>query len=245
VNPLTQATEAVSETYLSLLAWAWTWWWDTGGLRLSSVRTFVTAMSPVSAWFTTAVLAGGLVLAAAVTMVRRRGADVANLLVGLGRAALAWSATWLLLASAWSLGDASARWIIGGRARVLELRAVVADATTATDPAVCLALCVVGIACCLTFVAVVIGRFGIAVLLALALPVLAAASVLPGARSLRPALSWAVAVAAFPPVCAAIYRVAHGLATGTDEPVVVLLVAGLSFLAAAAALPGMTRVVAR
>ena len=48
-------------------------------------------------------------------MVRRNGADLAALVIGLTRSALVVSAGWLLLASSWSMSDGRSRWLLGGR----------------------------------------------------------------------------------------------------------------------------------
>ena len=90
--------------------------------------------------------------------------------------------------------------------------------------AAALSLSIVGLACCLTFVGVLVARVVLAVLIAAGMPVLAAGSVL-GGGPLRIAGTWAVAVVAFDPLAALVYRVGHAVTMRADEPVVVLMVA--------------------
>lgn len=235
-------SDAYAQTYSRLVAWALTWWLDGKGVALPDLRAVVVSMHPVSRWLTAATLAVSVVIAGSVLMLRRSGGDLADVLQGLARTVLTLSAGWLLIASSWSLGDAMARWIVGPRSAVPELREQVAEAVTRADPTVGLTLSIVGIGCCLTFVAMVLVRFVIAVVLAVCLPVLAATSVLRGRGGWQLAVAWLVAVLAFKPLTAVIYRVGHGLLVTADDPVLVLLISALMFLLAAAVLPAGARV---
>jgi len=232
-----QVSQSFVDTYASLLAWALNWWSGEGSPGVSDLRAQVAGMRPVSRWVTAALLAVGLVVCAASLMIRRRGSDLADVLVGLARTALAVSAGWLVLASAWSLGDAVAAWILGRDSGLRELRSHLAEAATRADPGLALLLSIVGIACCLGFVAAVLARFVIAAMLVVGLPVLAAGSVTPGGPGLRTGIAWVVAVVAFQPLSAAVYRVGHGLALHAQAPVLVLLIPGLTLFLAASTLP--------
>jgi uncharacterized membrane protein YhaH (DUF805 family) len=72
----------------------------------------------------------------------------------------------------------------------------------------------------------------------------AAASLRSRAPALRSLVAWLVAVLAFKPLAALVYRVSHDLVTSTREPVLVLVVVCLTFTAAAGLLPAVARVAA-
>lgn len=234
--------ESFGQAFTSLVGWALAWWVGGDDPDLAALRANVAAVRPVTSWVAAVVLGLSVVVAAAVLMTRRNGADLAALLIGLARTALVISAGWLLLASAWSLSDALARWLIGSRTDTEAYSQAVSRAMSEIDPALGLTLAIVGIAACLGFVAAVLARFIIAVLLALGLPALAALSVLRSTGGMRTGLSWVVAIIAFKPLNAVVYRVGHGLLTNTDDPVLVLLIASLSFVFAASLLPGVAKV---
>lgn len=236
-----QAAQDFAQTYASLLAWVLSWWSERGAPGVSEVGALVTAVRPASKWTAAAVLALSMVGVGILLIVRRRGADLATAVMGLGRALLVVSAGWLVLASAWSLGDRIGRWVIGGGAGVQAYTEHVSRAAAQADPLVGLMLSIVGVACCLAFAAVLVARVFLAVLLAAGMPVLAAGSLL-SARALRIAGGWAVAVVAFDPLCAVVYRVGHALVTRAEEPVVVLLVAAVTSFTAAGVLPVAARV---
>jgi hypothetical protein len=232
-----------AQTFTSLVEWALSWWVGGDDPGLGALRGAVMAIRPVTSWAVAAALAVSVVIAGGMLLIRRNGQDLAGLLLGLGRSVLVFSAGWLILASCWTLSDAVARWLIGGRPDAAAYVESVMNATSAVDPALGLTMSIVGIGCCLSFVAAVLSRFVIAVLLAVVLPVLAAMSVV-RADAFGRGLAWLVAVMAFKPLVAVVYRVCHGLLTTTDDPVVVLLVATLSFLLAALLLPATAHVVA-
>ncbi|MFN8183122.1 MAG: hypothetical protein U0R23_01720 [Candidatus Nanopelagicales bacterium] len=234
--------QSFAHTYTSLLAWALAWWADGGGWGLPEVRSQVAALGPVTRWATAASLALSLVAVGLVVIVRRRGDDVAGALVGAGRALLAVSAGWLVLASGWSLGGHVAGWIVGRSAGVGDYRRQVEEALSTADPVVALTLSIVGIACCLGFISVVLVRLVVAILIAAGMPVIAAGSVL-GARALRTVTAWGVAVVAFEPLSAVVYRVGHALVLRAQEPVLVLLVAAVTSFLAASMLPLTARIV--
>ena len=154
------------------------------GGGVPEVRAQVGDLRPVTRWATAALLALGLVAVGLVMVVRRRGEDVAAAVVGAGRALLAVSAGWLILASGWSLGNHVAGWILGRSTGVGEYRREVEEAVSAADPVVALTLSIVGIACCLGFVSAVLVRLVVAVLIVVGMPVIAAGSLF-GARALR------------------------------------------------------------
>jgi hypothetical protein len=239
---LSGPAESFGQAFSSLVAWALAWWVGGDDPNLSAVRANVAAIRPVTAWTTAVALGLAIVAAAAVLMVRRTGADLAVLLLGLARTALVLSTGWLLLASAWAVSDGLARWVVGGSADTRAYTAAVSEAMSEVDPALGLTLAIVGIAACLGFVAAVLARFVLAILLAAGLPVLIAMTVLRSTGSVRVGLSWVVAVVAFKPLNALVYRIGHGLLTSTDDPVLVLLIASMSFVFAASLLPAVARV---
>ncbi len=232
-----------AQTFISLVEWALSWWVGGDDPGLGALRDNVGAIRPVASWTGAAVLAVAVVIAAGLLMIRRDGRDLAQLLVGLGRSLLVFSAGWLILATSWTMSDAVARWLVGGRPDAAAYSEAVTHAVTAVDPALGLTMSIVGIACCLGFVAAMLSRFVIAVLLAVALPVLAAMSVV-RADAFGKGLAWLVAVMVFKPLIAVVYRVGHGLLTATDDPVLALLVSTLSFLFAAFLLPASAHAVA-
>ena len=236
-----QAAQDFAQTYAGLLAWSLTWWSDRGAPGVAEVGDVVAVLRPVMKWTASVLLALALVGVGMLLAVRRRGADLAGAVMGLGRALLVVSAGWLVLASAWSLGDRLGGWIIGRSAGVQTYTEHVARAAAQADPLVALMLSIVGVACCLAFAAVLVVRVILAVVVAAAMPVLAAGSLL-SARALRIVGAWAIAVVAFDPLCAVVYRVGHALVVRAEEPVVVLLVASVTSFTAAGMLPIAARV---
>lgn len=242
LGSLSGPAESFGQAFTSLIGWALGWWVGGEDPDLAVLRANIAAVRPVTSWVAAVVLGLSVVVAAAALMIRRNGADLAVLLIGLARTALVISAGWLLLASAWSLSDGLARWLIGSRTDTDAYAQAVTRAMNEIDPALGLTLAIVGIAACLGFVAAVLARFVIAVLLAVGLPALAALSVLRSSNSMRAGLSWVVAIIAFKPLNAVVYRVGHGLLTNTDDPVLVLLIASLSFVFAASLLPAVAKI---
>lgn len=238
-GPLAGMAQSFGEAFASLVGWALAWWVGGDDPDLDMLRANVTAIRPVSSWVAAVVLGVSVVVAAGVVMVRRSGADLAALVVGLARSALVISAGWLLLASSWSMSDGVSRWLLGSRPDIDAYEGAVSTAMSRVDPAIGLTLSIVGIASCLGFVAAVLARFVIAVLLSVGLPAMAALTVVRGAATMRLGLSWVVAVMAFKPLNAIVYRVGHGLVSSTEDPVLVLLAVSLTFLLAAALLPGI------
>jgi hypothetical protein len=240
-GPLAGMAQSFGEAFTSLVGWALAWWVGGDDPDLAMLRANVTAIRPVSSWLAAVVLGVSVVVAAGVVMVRRSGADLAALVIGLARSALVISAGWLLLASSWSMSDGVSRWLLGSRPDIDAYEGAVSAAMSRLDPAIGLTLSIVGIASCLGFVAAVLARFVIAVLLSVGLPAMAALTVVRGAATMRLGLSWVVAVMAFKPLNAIVYRVGHGLVSSTEDPVMVLLAVSLTFLLAAALLPGVAR----
>lgn len=238
---LSGLADSFGQAFTSLLGWALAWWVGGEDPGLATLRENAEAIRPVTAWVTAAVLACSLVASAVVVMVRRRGSDLAALTLGLARSALVASGGWLVLASSWSLSDGLARWLVGGRPQTATFTSSVSAALTELDPPLALTLSIVGIASCLGFVAMVLARFVIAVVLSVGLPAMAALSVLRSVGSVRLAVAWITAVIVFKPVNAIVYRVGHSLLSNARDPVLVLLIAALSFLLAAALLPAMAR----
>jgi len=237
-----QVAQSFAHTYASLLAWALTWWADGGGWGLPEVKAQVGELRPVTRWATAALLALALVAAGLVMVVRRRGEDLAVAVIGAGRALLAVSAGWLILASGWSLGNHLAGWVLGRSAGVDDYRREVEEAVAAADPVLALTLSIVGIACCLAFISAVLARLVMVILIAAGMPVIAAGSLF-GARALRTVAAWGVAVIAFEPLSAVVYRVGHALVLNAKEPVLVLLVAAVTSFLAASTLPLTARIV--
>lgn len=235
------AAQDFAQTYVSLLTWSWSWWSGDSDPGIAQVGQLADALAPVSRWAAAAVLALGLVVVGLALVIRRRGGDLAALVLGLSRALLVVAGGWLVLLSAWSLGDRVGRWIVGRRDGVGEYRDHVAGAITQADPLVAMMLSIVGVACCLAFACVLLARVVIGVVLAVGVPVLAAASIL-GGRALRVAVAWALAVVVFDPLSAIVYRVGHALVIRADQPVVVLLVASVTSFMAAGMLPMAARV---
>jgi hypothetical protein len=231
----------VGDSFVRLLEWALTWWLAGDDPGLAALRRNVAAVAPVTRWITAVALAVGLLLAAVVVAARRRGGDLAEAVVGLGRFLLLLSAGWLLLAAGWSMSDGLARWIVGGRAGASEYVGSVRAALAAAEPTMARTMAVVGTAAVLGFVAMVMARVVLTVLIAVALPVLAAVGLRRPAPGMRVALAWVVAIIAFRPIAALVYRVSHDLVTASREPVVVLIVVCLTFLLSAALLPGVAR----
>lgn len=224
------------------MGWSLHWWLGEDRPGLPALRGQMADMKPVSIWVGAAILAVSLVASGVLVMLRRRGEDLAAMLLGLGRVALTVSGGWLLLSSTWALGEALSAWILGQRGGVAEYRAEVAQAMSQADPAVAMMLAIVGIASCLGFVAVVLVRFVVAGMLAIGMPVLAAAGGRMGLHVRRVAWGWAVAVVAFQPVSAVLYRIGHALALQVREPVLVLLISALTFFLAAGSLPMLARI---
>ena len=236
-----QAAQDFAQTYVALFAWSWSWWAGGDEPGVSVIGQVLSAVRPITRWATAAALALGIVGAGVTLVVRRRGTDLAALVLGVSRTVLAVSAAWLLLASAWALGDRMGGWIVGRGNGVTEFRDHVARAAAQADPIVAMSLSIVGLACCLTFIGVLVARVVLAVLIAAGMPVLAAGSVL-GGGPLRIAGTWAVAVVAFDPLAALVYRVGHAVTMRADEPVVVLMVASVTSFMAAGMLPLAARV---
>lgn len=229
-------------SFITVLDWTLGWWLGEKDPGLESVQRNVAALGAVSRWVAFATLALALVAVAATLSVRRRGADLADAVIGLGRFLLVLSGGWLILAAAWTASDAVGAWIVGARGDRAAYVDAVSEALAAADPALARTLAVVGTAAVLGFVAMVVARLMLAVLTAVALPVVAALSL----RGRAPALRWAaaclIAILAFRPLVAVVYRISHGLVTGDRDPVLVLLVVCLTFLLSAALLPAVVRI---
>jgi hypothetical protein len=236
-----QAAQDFAQTYVSLLTWSWSWWSGGNDPGVGQVGQVVAAVRPVTRWATAALLALTVVAGGFALIVRRRGSDLAAIVLGVSRVLLVVSSGWLVLASSWALGDRIGRWIVGGGNEVGELRDHVARASTEAEPVVALTLSIVGVACCLAFTCVLLARVVLGVVLVAGMPVLAAGSILSG-RALRGAGAWAVAVVAFDPLSALVYRIGHALVMQAEQPVVVLLVACVTSFMAAGMLPLVARV---
>lgn len=237
------AEQPVGAPFITLLRWTLEWWLAGQDPGLALLRRNVVALTPVSRWLAAVALALALVVLAGVLMMRRQGADLADAVVGLGRFLLVLSAGWLVLAAAWGMSDALAGWIVGPRAGTQEYVARVEQALSAADPTLARTLALVGTASVLAFVAMVVARVVLATVIAAGLPVIAALSLRRRAPGVRPVGGWLVAVVAFRPLAAVVYRVSHDLVTGPGEPVLVLVVVCLTFLLSGALLPGVARIV--
>lgn len=242
--PVDGSAQPLAEAFVSLLDWALRWWIGGRDPGLGLLRDNVAELRPVTTWLAGVALALSVVAGAVLLMLRRRGADLAELMMGLGRFALVMFGGWLVLASTWSMSDAIAGWLLGPRPDPQAYREAVTRAVAEADPIMSQVLSIAGIAAVLGFIAMVLARFVIALLLVTGLPVLAAMSVLRSAGNLRLGLAWLAAVLCFRPLASVVYRVSHDLLTYSEEPVLVLVVACLTFLLAASLLPGVARIAA-
>ena len=91
-GPLTGVAQSFGEAFTSLVGWALAWWVGGDDPDLAMLRANVMAIRPVTSWLAAVVLGVSVVLAAVVVMVRRNGADLAALVIGLTRSALVVSA---------------------------------------------------------------------------------------------------------------------------------------------------------
>lgn len=235
------AQNSLAESFVTLLDWALHWWITGEDPGLGLVRSLAVQLSPVTRWASAVALALTVVTFAVILMVRRRGSDLADMLLSLGRLLLVLSAGWLVFAAGWALSDALADWILGGRPGVGEYVGAVTEALANAEPALAMTLSVFGMSAVLSFIAVVLARLVLAVLLVSGIPVLAAAAVSRRAVGLRMAGAWLLAVLAFRPLACVVYRVGHRLVTDSGQPVIVLLSVALTFLLSAAMLPGVAR----
>ncbi|MEI2643366.1 MAG: hypothetical protein V9G10_13870 [Candidatus Nanopelagicales bacterium] len=229
-------------SFITVLDWALGWWLGGKEPGLGYIRQNVEAVEVVTRWVAFAALALAVVAVAVTLSVRRRGADLADAVIGLGRFLLVLSGGWLALAAAWTASDALGAWIIGGHADRSAYVDAVSEALAQADPALARTLAVVGTAAVLGFIAVVVARLMLTVLVAVGLPVVAALSLRRRVASLRWGGACLVAVMAFRPLAAVVYRMSHGLVLGSKDPVLVLLVVCLTFLLSAALLPAMVRI---
>ncbi len=235
------ATNALGESFLTLLDWALRWWVAGSGPGLGFIAAQAATLAPVIRWIAAATLALAVVVGASAIIVTKRGGQLAALVVGLGRFLLVLSAGWLVFAGGWTLSDEVAEWILGSKRGTVEYVTSVTDALADAEPALAMTLSVVGAAACLAFIAVVLVRVVVGVLLMVGVPVIAAVSVAGDSSRMRIALAWSVAVLAFRPAAAIVYRISHDLVTGAREPVVVLLAVPLTFLVTVSILPGIAR----
>ncbi len=235
------AQNSLAESFVTLLDWALRWWIAGDDPGLGLVKDVTGQLGPVTRWASSVALALAIVVFAVLLVVRRRGSDLADLVLSLGRMLLVVSAGWLVFAAGWALSDALGRWIIGGRSGVGEYVAAVTEALADAEPALAMTLSVLGMSAVLSFIAVVLARFVLAVLLVAGTPVLAATAVSRRAVGLRLAAGWLLAVLAFRPLASVVYRVGHGLVTDSGQPVIVLLSVSLTFLLSAAMLPAVAR----
>ena len=93
-------SNALAESFVTLLDWALRWWLSGRDPGLALIRDNVTELRPVMRWVGAVALALAIVAAGVLLMVRRRGADLADLTLGVGRFVVALSAGWLVFASA-------------------------------------------------------------------------------------------------------------------------------------------------
>lgn len=240
---LAAAAEDFGSAFASLVQWLISWWTAGRDPGLALIADATSRMWPVVKWVSAAALAIALVTAGVVLMVRRRGTDLAAAVVGLGRFLLIISAGWLILACAWSLSDAVARWLLGGSVNPEQYREDLTAALSNVEPVLAMTLSVAGIAACLSLIAVIVARFVLAVILTVTVPVLAAFSIAGSLSALRRALSWLVAVIAFRPIAFLVLRSGQQLNNHVRDDLLVLVVAVVTFAAAALVLPLTAHVV--
>lgn len=231
------AAQVFGEAFASLVAWVLSWWMTGQDPGLAMIRRLTVDMWPVVRWVAAAGLAFGLVFGGLLVMTRRRGADLAELMLGLGRFLVVLAGGWLLVASAWRASESLANWILADGIDAAAYRTDLQDALSSVEPVLALTLSVVGIGACLAMVSAILLRWVAAVLLALGLPVLAAFSVARASPGLRQAGGWLVAVLAFRPLAYLLCRVGHELHTSLGDPLVVLVVTIMTFLVIAVLLP--------
>lgn len=229
-------------SFITVLDWALSWWLGGEDPGLAYIRRNVETVEVVTRWLAFAALALAVVSVAVTLSVRRRGADLADAVIGLGRFLLVLTAGWLVLAAAWSASNGLGAWIIGGHADRAAYVDAVSSALSEADPALARTLAVVGTAAVLGFIAIAVARLMLTVLVAVALPVVAALSLRRRAPSLRWGAACLIAVMVFRPLSAVVYRMSHGLVTGSRDPILVLVVVCLTFLLAAALLPATVRI---
>lgn len=235
------AAEAFGRTFVSLVTWLLTWWVSGQDPGLAVLRQVIGDVWPVVRWAAAAALALGLVAGAALLAVRRRGSDLAHMTTGLARFLLALSAGWLVMASGWRMSEALSRWILAGGTDPRTYRQDLEAALASVEPVLALTLSVAGIAACLALVAAVLLRFVIAVLVMVCLPVVAGLSVARPTPALRHVLIWFAAVLVFRPLAYLVSRVGQELHAGIGDPLVLLVIAVLTFLVSAMILPVTAR----
>ena len=242
-DQLAPVAQTFGSTFASLVAWLVTWWTGGHDPGLGALRQALLHLWPIIRWLSAAGLALSLVLAGAGLSLRRRGADLAALVIGVGRFLLVCSAGWLVLAWAWSASDALARWILGGSLDAGAYSRELAGALDEVEPVLALTLSVAGIASCLLLVAVILARFALAMVLTVTLPVVAAVSVTRSPLVLRRTVGWLIAVLAFRPLAYVVFRAGQQLHDSTSDGLLALVIAVVTFGAAAAVLPLSARVV--
>lgn len=236
--------EAFGTTFASLVAWLIEWWTGGHDPGLAALRQGLVHLWPVIRWLSAAVLAVSLTAAGVLLIVRRRGTDLAAVVIGLGRFLLVASAGWLVLACAWSLSDALSRWILSGSIDADRYRKDLLTALQDVEPVLALVLSVAGIASCLLLVAVIMVRFLLAVVLTVTLPVMAASSLSGPPVVMRRAGGWLLAVLAFRPLAYLVCRAGQQLHSQFPDAVLALVIAVVTFAAAAMVLPLTARAVA-
>lgn len=240
---LAGSAEVFAATFTSLVEWLLDWWIAGHDPGLALVRNAVLQLWPVMRWLSAAVLAGSLVCAAVVIMLRRRGSDLAQLAIGVGRFLLVVAGGWLLIASSWVLCDALADWLLGGSVKASSYGRDLADALGRTEPVLSLTLSVAGIAACLVLVAVIVARFVLAVVFTAVLPVASAASLAAGRASFSRLTGWLIAVLVFRPLAFLVVRAGLHMHSQTRESVVLVIVCLVTLVLAASVLPMTARIV--
>ncbi|MCU0295488.1 MAG: hypothetical protein MUD05_05460 [Candidatus Nanopelagicales bacterium] len=232
-----QVGQSLDASFVTLVDWVLSWWVAGQDPGLTMIGRQVDTIRPVSRWLAFSVLAIVVAIAGLQVALKRRGEPLADALVGGVRVLLALSAGWLLMASAWAMSDALARWLIGGRTGAAGVGQAVAEAIPEVDPLLASTLSIVGIAGCLALAACSLARVVIVVVVACIVP---AAAALPS-RAWRVGLAWVGAVIVVKPVNAVIYRVGRSLITGESDPLLVLIATTSMFVLAAGMLPMMAR----
>ena len=228
---------ALDASFVTLVDWVLGWWVGGDDPGWAMVGREVAQVRPVSRWLAFCVLAVTLVIAGLQVALKRRGEPVADVMAGAARTLLALTAGWLLVAAAWAMSDALARWLIGRRTAAPAVGQALAAAIPQVDPLLASTLCIVGIGGCLGFTAVCLARVVIVIVVAFLMPAAAALPI----GLWRALLAWLVAVVLAKPVNAVVYRVGHNLITAEKDPLVVLLAAALMFILAAAMVPILGR----
>lgn len=225
-----------------ILTWALDLWTGGTGADWGAMRQAAAATAPAVRWLAAAAMATSLVVGAVRVMYHRRGETAADIGVGLLSFVVLSVVSWAAVGAAWTVSEALSQWVLDpAHADPAGYAGAVLGGLQQVDPALAVMLSVLGIAACVALSVALLARAAAAVGLALILPVVAAG----GARSagLR-ALGWALALLAYRPLIAVLYRMLHAVVVvpgQATQPVQTVVVGVSGPLLAAACLPLLLR----